>query len=165
MGVFLLRRPILFAALLSSPLRPVKRWVGALLFASCLPGVAWAGELINLSTRGFVGTGDEVLIGGFVIEGSPETVLIRAPGPSLEEFGVADPLFDPVLTLFSGQTAIASNDNWVDSFQADDIFDTGLAPDDDLEPAILITLDPGAYTAIVSGAEGEIGVALVEVFR
>jgi len=74
-------------------------------------------------------------------------------------------LFDPVLTLFSGQTVIDSNDDWVDSFDADEIFETGLAPSDDLEPAILITLAPGAYTAIVSGAGGEIGVALVEVYH
>jgi hypothetical protein len=165
MRVPLANRPHLVAALRSCPLRLVQRCARAVCFALCLAEVARAGELSNLSTRGFVGTEDEVLIGGFVITGSPTTVLIRAPGPSLEDFGVVDPLLDPVLTLFAGQTAIAANDDWVDSALADEIVDTGLAPADEVEPAILITLPPGPYTAIVSGFEGEIGVALVEVFR
>src|SRR5712691_12189171 len=89
----------------------IRRWVSLLVLASCLPGVAGAGELVNLSTRGFVGTGDNVLIGGFIIEGSPTTVLVRAPGPSLSAFGVPGVLANPTLELFSGQTSIAFNDD------------------------------------------------------
>jgi hypothetical protein len=165
MRVSLTNRSRRIVALCGCPLRLVRRCASAVFLALCLAAVAGAGELSNLSTRGFVGTGEEMLIGGFVIEDSPTTVLIRAPGPSLEEFDIDEPLLDPVLTLFVGQTPIAENDDWVDSSQVDEIFDTGLAPEDDREPAILITLDPGPYTAIVSGDGGEVGVALVEVFR
>jgi hypothetical protein len=157
MSVLLANKSCLVAALRSCPLRLALRCVRVVFWALCLAGVADAGELSNLSTRGFVGTGDEVLIGGFVITGSPTTVLIRAPGPSLEEFGIPEPLLDPVLTLFAGQTVIATNNDWVDSPQADEIFDTGLAPQDDFEPAILITLPPGPYTAIVSGDGDDVG--------
>jgi hypothetical protein len=165
MSVLLANSPYLVVALRSCPLRLVRCCASAVFFALYLATVAGAGELSNLSTRGFVGTGEEVLIGSFVIEDSPTTVLIRAPGPSLEEFDIDEPLLDPVLTLFVGQTPIAENDDWVDSSQADEIFDTGLEPEDDFEPAILITLEPGSYTAIVSGEGDEVGVALVEVFR
>jgi hypothetical protein len=165
MSVLVANRPYLVAVLRSCPLRLVRCCASAVFFSLCLSAAAGAGELTNLSTRGFVGTGEEVLIGGFVIEGSPTTVLIRAPGPSLEEFGIDEPLLDPVLTLFAGQTPIAENNDWVDSPQAEEILDTGLAPEDDFEPAILVTLLPGSYTAIVSGFEDDIGVALVEVFR
>jgi hypothetical protein len=165
MSVLLASRPDCVAALRSCPLRLVQCWASAVFFTLCLAAVAGAGELSNLSTRGFVGTGDDVLIGGFVIEESPTMVLIRAPGPSLEDFGVAEPLRDPVLTLFAGQTPIAGNNDWVDSPQAEEILETGLAPEDDFEPAILVTLPPGPYTVVVSGFEGDIGVALVEVYR
>ncbi len=135
------------------------------MLASCLPGVAGAGELVNLSTRGFVGTGDNVLIGGFIIEGSPTTVLVRAPGPSLSAFGVPGVLANPTLELFSGQTSIAFNDDWQTSPNASAITASGLAPSDPREPALLITLTPGPYTAIVRGAGGTTGVALVEIFK
>jgi hypothetical protein len=167
MGVFLSGKRILSAAFFSSPHRTVKRWVSVLLCASCLSGIAWAGDLINISTRGFVGTGDQVLIGGFVIAGTPTQVLIRAPGPSLAQANppVAGVLADPQLRLLSGQNEMAVNDNWRDSPDADAIEATDFEPLNDLEPAILVTLDPGAYTAIVSGVGGTTGVALVEVFR
>ena len=127
---------------------------------------------VNISTRGFVGTGDDVMIGGFIITGTqPRRVLVRAVGPSLADFGVQGALGDPFLRIFSGQTPIAENDSWVNPLplcQACEsptaIAVTGLNPRLLQEAAILITLSPGPYTAIVSGAGGATGVALVEVF-
>src|SRR5438874_1629149 len=111
-------------------------------------------QLFNISTRGFVGIGDAVLIGGFIVTGNGmvnSKVLIRAAGPSLTALSVSGALQDPVLRLFnSSGTVIASNDNWKDTQQAA-IEATGLAPTDDRESAILATLPAGAYTAIVSG--------------
>lgn len=105
------------------------------------------------------------MIGGFIIEGStPKTVLVRARGPTLAGFGVPGVLANPFLQLFSGQTVVASNDNWQDT-QAAEIMATGLAPSSTLESAILMTLGPGVYTAIVSGIGGKTGIALVEVFE
>ncbi len=116
-----------------------------------------ASRLINISTRGRVETGDNVMIGGFIIEGTaPKTVVVRAIGPSLASFGVPGVLADPVMRLFSGQMVIAENNNWQDS-QAAAISATGLAPSNPLESAILLTLVPGAYTAIVSGVGGALG--------
>jgi hypothetical protein len=121
--------------------------------------------LTNISTRGQVLTGNDVMIGGFIIEGNlPKTVLVRAVGPNLANFGVTGVLANPTLQLFSGQTVIASNDDWQTASNAAAIQATGLAPVSPLESAILITLQPGAYTAIVSGANGGTGVGIVEVF-
>jgi hypothetical protein len=121
--------------------------------------------LINISTRGQVQTGDNVMIGGFIIQGtSPQTVLIRAVGPNLANFGVSGVLSDPKLELYSGQNIIASNDNWETASNAAAIQATTLAPADPREAAILITLQPGAYTAVVSGANGGVGVGIIEVF-
>jgi hypothetical protein len=122
-----------------------------------------------------VETGDNVMIGGFIIGGgdTPKRVLVRAIGPSLADFGVASPLADPMVQLFSGQTAIAENNDWQTPLRLcgpacgtpADITATGLAPSASLEAAILITLPPGPYTAIVSGFGGATGVGLVEVFE
>jgi N-acetylneuraminic acid mutarotase len=122
-------------------------------------------KLGNLSTRALVQTGDNVLIGGLIITGSgQERVILRAIGPSLARFGIPNPLLDPTLELHDGNgTVIAFNDNWRDSQQAE-IEATGLAPTDDRESAIVRTLAPGNYTAIVRGVNGTIGVALVEVY-
>ena len=121
--------------------------------------------LINISTRGQVLTGDNVMIGGFIIQGTTaQAVLIRAVGPNLVNYGVTGVLANPMLQLYSGQTIIASNDNWQDATNASAIQATGLAPVNSLEAAILITLPPGAYTAIVSGAGGGTGVGIIEVF-
>jgi hypothetical protein len=120
--------------------------------------------LSNISTRGQVRTGDQVMIAGFIIAGStPQTVLIRARGPSMAAQGVPGLLANPLLDLYSGQTVIASNDDWGTAANAAVILTTGLQPADSRESAILITLDPGPYTAIVSGANGSTGVAIVEV--
>jgi hypothetical protein len=135
-------------------------------------------RLTNISTRGRVETGADVLIGGFVIGGSTSVmVLVRALGPTLglPPFNVPGALPNPTVTLFSGSTPIASNDDWqtVDPLCASsghtcggpaDITATGLAPPQPLEAALLITLPPGAYTAIVSGVGGT-GVGLVEVYE
>ena len=122
--------------------------------------------LINISTRGLVETGDNVLIGGFIIQGNgPQTVVVRARGPSLAQAGVPGVLANPQLQLYSGQTLIASNDNWQQATNANAITASGQAPTNANEAAILMTLDPGAYTAIVTGVGGTTGVAIVEVFK
>jgi hypothetical protein len=123
-----------------------------------------ASPLVNIATRGLVQTGDSVMIVGFIICGAtPQTVLLRARGASMAAQGVPGLLADPFLQLYSGSTVIASNDNWGTASNAADIQATGLQPTDSRESAILITLDPGPYTAIVSGAGGTTGVAIVEV--
>ena len=117
----------------------------------------------NISTRLDVGTGNNVLIGGFIITGSEgKAVLIRAIGPSLPLSGT---LADPVLQLFdSSANLITTNDNWRDSPNAQNIIDSGIPPNNDKEAAILKTLGPSAYTAVVSGVNNTIGVALIEVY-
>jgi hypothetical protein len=121
--------------------------------------------LVNIATRARVLTGDDVMIGGFIIQGdTPQTVVVRARGPSMRAQGVADPLANPVLQLFAGQTQLAVNDNWQDAPNAAQLQASGFAPADALESAILVTLQPGAYTAIVTGAGGGTGVGIVEVF-
>ncbi len=124
-------------------------------------------ELANLSTRGFVETGDNIMIGGFILgNGTGDSdVVIRAIGPSLTPFGVADALADPTLEIRDANGALlATNDNWKDTQQSE-IAATGLAPSDDLESAILRPFAPGAYTALVAGQNGNSGVALVELYR
>ena len=122
-------------------------------------------RLGNISTRMQTLTGDDVMIGGFIIQGdAPQTVVVRARGPSLIPFGITNALANPVLQLFSGQTLIASNDDWQSATNAAAITSSGFAPSSNLESAILITLNAGAYTAIVTGAGGGTGVGIVEVF-
>lgn len=123
--------------------------------------------LINISTRGFVQTGNNVMIAGFVFGNgtASENVIVRAIGPSLSLAGISNPLADPTLELHNGNGAlVASNDNWRDSQQAA-IQASGFAPSNNFESAIVITLPPGAYTAIVAGKNGTTGVALAEVYR
>ena len=143
------------------------------LFASGLsPVVSLAFEpvtekLRNLSARGLVGTGDDVLIGGFIVGGNAlanNAVVARAIGPSLAQAGVANPLADPVLEVHNSSGGIvASNDNWQDTQEAQ-ITASGLAPTDPNESAILATLPAGSYTAVVRGAGDTTGTALVEVY-
>jgi len=143
-----------------------------------LPDKALA-QLVNMSTRGFVGTGDNALIGGFIIGGtSPVEVLIRGRGRSMSgaPFFVPGTLANTFLQILSEQTVIASNDNWQATQQAE-IIATGLdpcrpnpgqstsPPGCTQESAILLTLPPGAYTAILSGVGGATGVGLIEVFE
>jgi hypothetical protein len=123
-------------------------------------------NLGNISTRGSVGTGNDVMIGGTIIAGAvPARVLFRAIGPSLANFGVANALEDPVMELHDGNgVLIASNSNWRDTQEAE-ISATGLAPSNNLESAILRDLAPGAYTAIVRGLNDTTGIALVEAYN
>ena len=112
-----------------------------------------------------VQTGDNVGIGGFIITGSiPKRVILRAIGPSLTHFNVPNVLADPTLELHGpGAFVTTTNDNWR-STQEDEIQATGIAPTDDLESAIIATLVPGPYTAIVRGKNNTSGVALIEVY-
>ena len=118
-------------------------------------------RFLNISTRLRVQTGDNVLIGGLIITGTdPKEVIVRAIGPSLGEAGVAGPLANPVLELhYPNGTTVVTNNNWRDD-QETEIMATGLAPTDDLESAIVATLEPGLYTAIVRGVNGGTGVGL-----
>lgn len=126
-------------------------------------------ELANISTRGFVSTGDSALIGGFITgPGSDDgAVLTRAIGPALGEVGVADPLQDPTLELFDGNgNSIAFNDNWQDNANGGaEILGTGLAPTNESESAILSALVAGNYTVIMRGVNDTSGVALVEAYH
>ena len=133
-------------------------------------------QLGNISTRAFVQTGDNVLIGGFVVQGSqPKRLIIRAIGPELgaPPYNVPNALANPTLELHDGMGAlIASNDNWthtiidgiITSNQVRDIINSGYVPGDERESAIIADLPAGNYTAIVRGVNNMTGVALVEVY-
>ena len=123
-------------------------------------------RLMNISTRAFVGTGNNVMIGGLILTGTdPATILFRATGPSLTSAGIQNPLADPTLDLFNAQgTKIGNDNNWKDSQQSA-IQATGLAPSNDLESALLVDLNAGNYTAIVSGVNNTTGVALIEAYN
>jgi len=119
--------------------------------------------LLNISTRLIVQTGDNVLIGGFIITGTdPKKVIIRAIGPSLP-IGGTPVLADPVLELHKPDGTVVTNDNWRDT-QEQEVIDSTIPPTNNLESAIVATLPPGAYTAVVSGKNGGTGVALVEAY-
>lgn len=124
-------------------------------------------KLANISTRGFVDTDNNVMIGGTIILGSaPGNILFRAIGPSLTSFGISNPLQDPVLELHDGNGALLEmNDNWPDSPNAEEIIATNAPPSNNRESAILATLPPGQYTAIVRGSGDSTGVALVEAYH
>jgi hypothetical protein len=126
-------------------------------------------RLVNISARVWVGTGGDILIAGFVIGGTTaKTVLVRASGPALVPFGVTDTLPDPQLTLYSGNTVLASSRGWGG---VSEIANTAAAvgafawtDPNSSDSALLITLPPGAYTAQIAGASGDTGVALVELY-
>jgi WD40 repeat protein len=123
--------------------------------------------LLNISTRMRVLTGNNVLIGGFIVTGTDlKRVLIRGIGPSLTGVGITLP--DPTLELHQGGMTIATNDDWKTrpdgTSQRSEIEATGIPPTNDLESAILMTLSPGAYTAILAGKNEGIGVGLVEIY-
>ena len=131
-------------------------------------------SLGNISTRSFVQTGEHVMIGGFIVQGSgPKRVIIRAIGPELTQFGIPDALANPRLELHNGSGAlIASNDDWqttvlggiITGNQVSDIQNSGHAPTAPSESAIIANLQPGNYTAILQGVNNTTGVALVEVY-
>jgi uncharacterized protein (DUF1800 family) len=139
--------------------------IGAAIFVLGSTSAFATSNAVNISTRGYVQTGDKVLIGGFIISGAnPKKVLIRAIGPSLSAYNIAAFLADPILELHNGSGAtIASNDNWRTSQQTE-IIATGLPPNDDRESALISMLNAGAYTVIVRGVNNTTGVALVEVY-
>lgn len=121
-------------------------------------------ELANISTRGSVETGDNILIGGFILRGGSATVLLRGMGPTLIDHGVPNPLQDPTLELRDINGALLmANDDWQESQQSE-ISATGLAPNDHRESAILKSLPGGYYTAIVRGKNGT-GIGVVEAFH
>jgi sugar lactone lactonase YvrE len=125
-------------------------------------------ELANISTRGFVDTGENVMIAGFIAassSGGSGEVILRALGPSLASAGVMNPLLDPTLELYdSNGVLLASNDNWKATQQAE-IEATGIPPTNDAEAAIVRTFAPGSYTAIVRGKDDTTGVGLVEAYN
>ena len=152
--------------------RGVNATVGAALLEVHDLDQSSASLVTNISTRGPIGTNANVMIGGFIVGGGLGTnrdgsseVLVRALGPELTSFGIADALLDPILELHDGNgNLVGSNDNWKDSQQAA-IQATGLAPGDDREPAILTTLIQGNWTAIVRGKSNTTGVGLIEIYR
>jgi hypothetical protein len=122
---------------------------------------------VNLSTRGLVQGGDNVMIGGTILQdgNGPTRVVIRALGPSLANLGIAKPLPDPVLELRNADGAlIAINDDWKEDHEAEITF-VGLAPTNPAESAIFISLEPGAYTTILRGKENSTGLALIEFYQ
>ncbi len=127
---------------------------------------ASSSRLGAVSTRGQVGTGDTILIGGLAIGGStPKPVVIRALGPTLTQFGVTGVLADPYLELRDvNGMLVRSNRNWKDTQQAA-IQATGLAPSNNLESAMVVTVAAGNYTVILQGDGGETGIGLVEIFK
>ena len=135
---------------------------------------ATSGSLLaNIATRGFVQTGDNAMIGGFIVVSQPTRVIIRAIGPSLTQFGVPDALANPQLELHDATSTIAQNNDWqttqiggiITSDQVAAIQNSQLAPTNSAESAIIVTLQPGSYTAIVSGFNNTTGNALVEVYN
>ena len=129
------------------------------------------GRTVNLSTRAQVRTGDGVLIGGFVVQGPAyKRMLIRAVGPTLAGFGVAGALLDPILTVYSGQTVVATNDRWqsdnatVITAASSSVGAFALAQNSQ-DAALLITLPPGGYTVEVKGKSDTQGVALLEIYE
>ncbi len=147
---------------------------GGVLFTALNDAVLAPTFLLNISTRLQVGTDDNVLIGGFILQGTePKRVLIRAIGPSLATLGVPEALADPTLELHDNTgSLIGQNDDWretqtggqITEDQFFDIFATGIPPTSDAESAIIATLDPGAYTAVLAGADSSTGIGLVEVY-
>jgi probable HAF family extracellular repeat protein len=120
--------------------------------------------LLNISTRGPVCTGDNVMIAGFIISGDRQRrVLVRGIGPSLAQAGVANPLQDPMLEIHDQDEQIATNDDWRSAQEAE-ILAAGFAPGDDRDAAVILSLWPGSYTAIVRGKANGTGNALVEVY-
>jgi hypothetical protein len=127
-------------------------------------GVYTGAFLSSISTRCFVQTGSDVMIAGVVVESNNKKVIVRVLGPTLANYGIADPLADPRLELRDANGALlAFNDNWRSTQEAA-IAASGYAPPNNAESAILWTLAPGAYTAIARGVNNTTGVALVEVY-
>jgi hypothetical protein len=123
----------------------------------------------NISTRGFVQAGDNVMIGGFTLGGDPNNtrIALRGKGPSLARFGFANVLPDPTLELRDANgTLLVSNDNWTDDpVSAAQLALNGLALDNSHESGIFVSLPPGQFTVILAGKDGGVGIGLVEIFN
>ena len=121
----------------------------------------------NISTRMDVGSGSNVMIAGFMVWGSQsKTILVRALGPTLGNYGIANVLSDPMLELHNSSGAtIATNDNWQTGSQASQISSSGYAPNNSNEPALIATLAAGSYTVVVRGYNNSTGIGLVEVYE
>ena len=118
----------------------------------------------DVSTRGFVGAGDDLMIAGFIIVNSPVRVVVRGIGPSLTPLGIPNALANPTLELRDSNGALVlANNDWRDTQQAE-IMMTGLQPSNDLESALVMTLQPGGYTGLLRGTNNGTGVGLVEVY-
>lgn len=133
---------------------------------------AFGDGIVNLSSRGFVGRGDDVVIAGFVVGGSsPKTMLIRGVGPSLNKLGVPEVLPDPKLTIYRGNTVIKENFSWqvgndpIAVRRASQAVGAFALDDKSADAVMLITLEPGTYTAVVSSEDNKQGVALVEIYQ
>ncbi len=139
--------------------------VHAVAYDAVVVSVMPQARMANLSTRAAVGLNENVSIGGFIVQGdAPKEILIRAIGPSLTNLGVSDALVDPTLELHDASgNLLVSNDNWKET-QKMEISETALAPSEDRESAILATLDPGSYTAIVAGRNNTSGIGLTEIY-
>jgi hypothetical protein len=124
--------------------------------------------LANISTRGLVQTGDNVMIAGFILGGhkTGATVIVRALGPSLLKAGVTNPLPNPKLALHGANGELVTNSDWQDDpVQAARLKASGIPPSHPLEAAAIVTLPPGAYTAVVTDETGNVGIGLVEVYN
>ena len=165
---------VTFPQLLPGFLFDMTQVSSGLLFTALNDAVLAPTFMLNISTRLQVGTDDNVLIGGFILLGTePKRVLIRAIGPSLGAAGVSGALADPTLELHDSTGAVVGqNDNWrttqtggvIAGEQFAQIYTTGIPPTNNAESAIIATLDPGAYTAILAGANSSTGIGLVEVY-
>ncbi len=123
-------------------------------------------RLVNVSTRAYVGTGNDVLIVGFVVSGGNKRVLINGKGPSLSNYGVTGAMSNPTVTLYDvNGTAIITNDNWKDAWNFEAINGTSYKPSNDNEASISEVLAPGVYTAVLSGVSSGTGVGLLEIFE
>lgn len=123
-------------------------------------------KVANISTRGRVGTADDAMIGGFIIGGTQTTrVVVRAIGPSLANYGVAGTLADPTLEVHDGNGGLLAQDDDWRMYQEGQLTENHLAPIDDRESAMILLLQPGAYTAVVHGKANSTGVALIEVYN
>lgn len=135
------------------------------------PVVIGTGDIVNIATRGLVGTGDNVMIGGFVIQQDRRRVLIRGVGPTLSTFGLAGALANPKITLLRGETVVATNDDWGSASNLSRITATSSAVGafplvaGSADAAILLTLDAGSYTVKLEGVGGTTGVGLIEVYQ
>jgi hypothetical protein len=124
-------------------------------------------QLVNISTRGFVRAGNNVMIGGFILGGHPDNakVVVRGIGPSLAQFGLNPVVADPTLELHDGNGAtLVGNDNWMDDPASSQLSASGLAPGDPNESALFLSLPPGQFTVILAGKDGGTGIGLIEVY-